>query len=476
MNASEPIRRNARLLPEAPAFVRKDASEVTFAEMERTVDAIASRLRALPCGPGDVAALESQDLYKYLCVTLALARVGAAVGPAILPPGMATLAIGDRAADPRSLAVDALFEGAPAEAPVPIHADPQAVFAYCPSSGTTAGVPKIVPFTHDLTQRRIAARTLSAPPVPGTRHVSMVGPTSVFGLQRSLRTLWNGCAVVEPNLDAQEIPGWLAATGITFLSLSPIGLRKLLECLPEDGMRCAVALIEIGGGLLPPVVQAMCERRLPAQIVCSYGSTETGPVAAAPIRALHGRMGAVGFPFPGVTVEIVDDDDRPLPPGQAGILRVRSSHTATTYVGNPAASARTFRNGWVYPNDNGVVEPDGAVRLMGRTDDVINTNGVKVSPQAIEEAMMTLGDLREVAVFGVPDPEGMTAMCAAIVPNQPVNAEAFHERCRAKLGRFSPAFIMHLPALPRNAMGKVLRNELARMALETTAARKPAVR
>jgi acyl-coenzyme A synthetase/AMP-(fatty) acid ligase len=299
----------------------------------------------------------------------------------------------------------------------------------------------------------------------------MLAPASIFGLQRTLRTLWSGCTVVEPNLDGDRMASWLVDSGVTFITLSPIGLRRMLECLPARGVRCALAMIEIGGGLLPPAVEAMVAQRLPAQIVASYGSTETGPMAAAPMAALAGRPGAVGFPYPGVEIEVVDDEDRPLPAGREGFVRMRAAHAASAYMGDAEAGARVFRGGWVYPNDNAVIDADGAVRLLGRTDDVINVNGVKVNPQALEDILMTLADLREAAVFSAPDATGMAVLCAAIVGVAPINGEAFHERCRAKLGRFSPALIMHLQALPRNAMGKVLRTELSRMALAAGAGR-----
>ena len=123
-----------------------------------------------------------------------------------------------------------------------------------------------------------------------------------------------------------------------------------------------------------------------------------------------------------------------------------------------------FRNGWVYPGDRAVVGADGLLVIAGRTDDVINQGGVKVNPQALEDAIMALGSLREVAVFGVANDAGETSVCAAIVPTVPLDANAFHARVREGLGPRAPVFIMHMESLPRNANGKVLRTELARIA------------
>ena len=92
--------------------------------------------------------------------------------------------------------------------------------------------------------------------------------------------------------------------------------------------------------------------------------------------------------------------------------------------------------------------------------------GIKMNPQAVERALLALADLREAAVFGVHDDHGRTVVCAAVVPNGTLDADEFHARCREQLGSRAPVFVMHLRELPRNAMGKVQRNELARMALE----------
>jgi len=143
---------------------------------------------------------------------------------------------------------------------------------------------------------------------------------------------------------------------------------------------------------------------------------------------------------------------------------VRSPRIAGAYVGDPAGSARTFRDGWVYTGDRGSLDADGLLRIAGRADEVINRGGVKIHPGAVEDALVALGGVREAAAFGVTDDSGTVSLCAAIVPEVPLDADDFHARCRQWLGALAPVFIMHVPSLPRNVNGKVLRQELARMA------------
>jgi acyl-coenzyme A synthetase/AMP-(fatty) acid ligase len=114
------------------------------------------------------------------------------------------------------------------------------------------------------------------------------------------------------------------------------------------------------------------------------------------------------------------------------------------------------------------------LRIIGRNDDAINRDGIKVHPQAVEDVLMTLANLREVAVFGATDSAGLVVVCAAVVPNGPLDAAAFHARCRERLDARAPSFIMQMRELPRNTMGKVLRGELARIALDASRSRPPA--
>lgn len=478
MNCSEPIRRNARICPDVAAILRSDGSEVSYAALERLLDALAGRLRDAGLQPGHTAALGTADAHRYLVLLLALARIGVAGAPGSLPPALADIVLSDY--PPGSVnhsRVVQLDEVWPAESPardlppLAMHPGGGATFLLSPSSGTTSGAPKYVPVSHDLMARRVALRALNPPLPAGTRHCCYVHAFSGYGLVSILRTLWAGCTVVEPELDAGRLAPWLVASRVSHISISPIGLAKILEFLPAHGVACDLRTIEIGGGVLPASTYELAQRRLPAMVITTFGSTETGNVATAPYAAVAGRPGAAGYVLPGVTAEVTDAGDNPLPAGDEGVLRVRGAGVAAGYRGNEAATARVFRGGWVYPNDRAILDGDGLLRVTGRTDDVIVVDGVKVNPQAVEEVLMGLGDLRDAAVFGVDAAGGRTVVCAAVVADAPLDADEFHARCRERLGTRAPAFIMHLKELPRNAMGKVQRSELARMAVEAERSR-----
>lgn len=478
MNVSEPIRRNAQLAPDAPAHRTADGTATTFAELEHTLDALAHRLRDLGIGPGQVAVCGTEDVYRFLVMALALARIGAVVAPITLPGTYADVAFeedgvkgqGARRAVPlRDLwPADLMAGGVPP--PAALHDDAGATLVYCPSSGTTAGTPKFVPVTHEGMRRRIQIRELTLPVRPGEGQANFVGPASMNGLSGRMRTLWGRGVVLEPNLDAQKLASWFVTSQVEYISISPIGLLKILNVLPAAGVACALKTIEVVGGHLRKDIHELAQRRLPVQMICSYGSTESGPIASAPAGAILGRPGAAGYARAGVEIEVVDADDRPVERGQEGIVRIRSELMATGYLDNPDATANVFRGGWVYPSDIGILEPDGLLRIVGRVDDVINRGGIKIYPGDLEVALMELADLREAAVFSA-NVGGTRALCAAIVPTAPLDADTFHALCRERLGGKAPDLIVHVRQLPRNAMGKVLRGELERILLAGLRAR-----
>jgi len=477
INCTETLRRNARLQPDAPAIARRNGTIVTYAELDRTLDALAHRLRDLGLRPGQTALVATLDDHRYLVLLLALARIGVTGAPGGVPPVVADIALSDQPpgsiGHSRVVALDELWPAGllddDAPSPAPMHQDGDAILVLASSSGTTAGNAKLIPVSHQVVAWRATQRIANPPLVAGTRHCYFVRPQVNYAFVGVLRTLWAGCTVVEPDFGADQA-AWLAASRVSHICISPIGLRRMLDVLPARRVECDLRTIEVSGGVLPVTTYELAQARLPATVITGYGATEVGPVAWAPFAAVAERPDAAGYILPGITAQVVGADDRPLPAGHEGILRIRSMGAASQYRGNQAASADVFRDGWVYPNDRAILDDDGLLRVTGRTDDVVVVEGAKINPQAVEAALMGLADLREVAVFGVDD-GALTGLCAAIVPNAALDADEFFARCRQRLGARAPVFILHLAELPRNAMGKVRRTELARMAVEAQRAR-----
>jgi long-chain acyl-CoA synthetase len=190
-----------------------------------------------------------------------------------------------------------------------------------------------------------------------------------------------------------------------------------------------------------------------------YGSTETGTISFD--REERRSPGSVGTPLPGIRVDVVDDQGRPLPAAEEGELVVTSPFAATGYLGNAAATAESFRDGRYFTGDLGRRDAAGAVIITGRKKLLINRGGFKVNPYEVEEAIRTHPKVREVAVVGAPGPHGDEVVRAVIVAREPCTAEEILAHCGGLIADFKiPARIDFVDALPTSPTGKILRADL----------------
>src|SRR5881409_4018030 len=192
--------------------------------------------------------------------------------------------------------------------------------------------------------------------------------------------------------------------------------------------------------------------------------TEIGMALANPLHGTR-RPGFVGTPLPGVEVRLVDETGRPVS-GRApagGEIEVRGATVFLEYWRQPEATAAAFRDGWFRTGDVAVIE-DGAYRILGRSSvDIIKTGGYKVSALEVEEVLRTHPAVAECAVVGVEDPEWGEKICAAVEPRgaEPTLAE-LQAWARERLAPYKlPRALRCVSALPRNAMGKVMKPEVA---------------
>ena len=186
-----------------------------------------------------------------------------------------------------------------------------------------------------------------------------------------------------------------------------------------------------------------------------------GLIAAAPMSALEGNPHAVGYAPTGVEIEAVAEGDVPMPRGGHGRLRVRGAGVAGAYLDAPEASADAFCDGWYRTADVGAVGDDGMVSLHGRLGELMNVGGYKISPRAVEDALLSIDGVREASAFGVPDKEtGVTQVWAAVVVEPPLTPASLGPAVKARLTTLAPRFLVTVPAIPRNAAGKVMRDQL----------------
>jgi acyl-CoA synthetase (AMP-forming)/AMP-acid ligase II len=174
--------------------------------------------------------------------------------------------------------------------------------------------------------------------------------------------------------------------------------------------------------------------------------------------------GAVGHVTPGMDVEIVDEADRPVPPGQRGLVRIRGDYMISGYVDEAQSPSQIFRNGWFYPGDIGSLTADGILVISGRQTAVLNLGGEKIAPEAIEEVVAAFDAALLAAAALIDTPDGFGQIWVALESRTPVDLKRLDEHCRRALpDMFSPKRFVIVDRLPRNALGKIERPELRRM-------------
>jgi malonyl-CoA/methylmalonyl-CoA synthetase len=197
-----------------------------------------------------------------------------------------------------------------------------------------------------------------------------------------------------------------------------------------------------------------------------YGMTET--LMNLAVRADGKRRpGRVGIPVPGVELRLIDDDGRQLTESDGetmGEIAVRGPNLFSGYLNRPDATAEALRDGWFHTGDLATRDPDGYWRIVGRrATDLIKTGGYKVGAGEIEVALLDHPRVLEAAVTGELDPDLGERIIAWVVPDG--NREALEQELTAHVANElaphkRPREVRFLEELPRNALGKVLKQQL----------------
>ena len=333
------------------------------------------------------------------------------------------------------------------------------------SSGTT-GLPKGIAHTqrgrkdwaNDLA---IALRYHSA-----SKTLITIGLYSNISWVSFLCTLFvGGTLIIEDGFNTARFWDLTDRHKITHTSMVPLQFDRILQDEPPgaDG-RSMQAMMSAGSPLYPDLKAALLKRFGPTMIEL-YGLTE-GVITTLDPEDADTRLSSVGRPLVGTDLRILDDEDREVPPGDAGEIVATGRIVMPGYWNNDAASldaSWTAPDGsvWLRTGDIGRVDSDGFLYIVDRKKDMILSGGQNVYPQDIEAVLVRHPAVAEAAVIGLPSQKWGETPVALCVVSDGANAEQIKTWCNGEVGRQQRiADLIPVTELPRNPNGKILKRQL----------------
>jgi acyl-CoA synthetase (AMP-forming)/AMP-acid ligase II len=483
--------RTAVILPET-------STRITYGALRSQIGALAEALVAAGVGPGDrVATALPNGLPAIVCfLAAATAGTAAPLNPAykeeefrfyledtgarllLLPAQGAEEA--RRAAEGRvpvrtvEMTSDGVVQltGTSARARFK-PAAPEDVALILHTSGST-GRPKRVPLTHaNLTISAVnIVRTYAL--TPDDVSLCVMPLFHVHGLVAStLATLASGGTIVVPG-KFNPLSFWRVARDhrATWYSAVPT-IHQLLLARGDRGAErlegsATLRFIRSCSAALRPQLMHDLEAAFAAPVLEAYGMTEAAhQMASNPLPPAERRAGSVGLATD-VKISIMDGNGRHLSPEQPGEVVIQGPNVTRGYENNPEANAASFTDGWFRTGDQGVIDADGYLTLVGRLKELINRGGEKISPQEIDEVLLGHPAIAEAVAFGVPHATWGEEVAAAVVLRPSADSgRAASEAdlltyCRERLADYKRPKQIHITdAIPRTATGKIQRRVVA---------------
>jgi len=510
------LRESARKYPSRPCTIL-DNDIMTYAEMDRTTDRIASGLIGMGVGRGDRIGIVMPNTPQFVMAFYGILKAGAivvAVNPLYTPAemkhqlkdaavSMAFVAhssydkvkAAGRTLDMRRVAVAGMQDGLRLESrdmdmlelsqgssmimrrlPL-VSADDTALLQY---SGGTTGISKGAVAAHrGVVANTVQFRSWLVTLREAQEVILLAIPLyHAYGMiaGMSLGVSLGASLALVPS--ARDLPALLRTIDRHRPSVFP-GVPALYNALSNSpdivGRRVDISSIRVrisGSTALMRETKDRFEELSGGKICEGYGLSEAPVVTHCnPLLGVN-KIGSIGMPMPDVECRIVDPDDceRDVEPGGIGELILRGPQLMKGYHNLPQETAQTLRTRrdgkvWLLTGDIVRMDGDGYFYVVDRKKELIKPGGFQVWPREVEEVVAAHPAVLEVGVAGVPDPERGEAIKAWIVlrPGQHVSSAEIREWCRQRLTPYKvPSWIVFRTALPKSNVGKVLRRELVR--------------
>jgi len=507
MNLADFLTDTAGRIPDHTAIYYQELA-ITFAEMNRKVDALSHGFTRLGIKPGDVCVQMMPIPFcvqmmpsslSWVLVYYALAKLGAVVVPVnflfrrreleyIFQDSGAKAFIGDsnylddaaallnsthqlkvRIADGEDLPatfipLNDLFTGHKEFTTHATSADDPLAVIY--TSGTT-GEPKGAVLTH----RSLMSDAIAVADVRHTEAndvvLSVLPLFHIYGMTHSLNISINQGLTIRmwSSFDAQKVLSAIVEEESTIPYAVPTMVNRLVEAAADNPpQRSSLRFVISGGASLPVEVLHRFEQTYHTTIYESYGLTEFSPTCVENPFGRETRPGSIGQPIPPFKTRVVNPNDQDVVAGEVGELCIRGSAVMKEYLNKPEATQRALRGGWLHTGDLARMDEDGYIYIVDRKKDLIIRGGYNVYPREVEEVLYTHNAVFEAAVFGIPHDDLGEEVAAVVVlkPGAQTTTDELGQYVKSQVAPYKyPRVIKFAEVLPKTAAGKILKRAIS---------------
>ncbi|MBM7587575.1 long-chain acyl-CoA synthetase [Bacillus pakistanensis] len=495
MNLNENLKQSAAKFPSNTAYTFLNQS-ITYAELDRMVDCVASGLSSAGIRKGDKIALVLGNCPEFITAYYGILRAGAVVVPInpvyttgeisyILSNSQARAVITHASLEATILPLreklehlkmviytDSIksewtwerliqktednFESAF------VDEDELAVILY--TSGTT-GKPKGAMLSHRNMASNAAAISLLGEVTEEDRMIAVLPVFHVFCISVCINVpiTCGATIVMVPKFSPAEVFNTIRREKATLLAGVPTMFSYMLQ-VPEAEAEdfSSIRACFSGGASIPVELLQRFEEKFNVPILEGYGLSETAPVTAFnPLRGTR-RPGSVGIDLPDVKNKVVDSNGIEVPRGEIGELIVKGPNVMMGYLGMPEATFDALKDGWFYTGDLARMDEEGYIYIVDRKKDMILVGGYNVYPREVEEVLYQHPAIVETAVIGIPDKEyGEIVKAFVVSTNESITMDDILHFCQDKLAKYKrPKKVEFMKELPKNSTGKILRRAL----------------
>jgi len=505
MNPAEWLRRTSRLHPDAPALFQGETCVASYSGFNVRAASIAAYLVSYHgVQKGSRVAIFMKNRTEYLEAMYGVWYCGGVVIPinSKLHPREAAWIIDDANADIALISDDVgatlgdvgpaclktvisaddanwaeMYKADPLAKPADIAPESMAWLFY--TSGTT-GKPKGVMITAGNLEHMALNYFCDVDPVTQDDTILYSAPMSHGAGIYNFMHVMKGARHVVPVSGGFE-PDEIFALAVSHRNVSmfaaPTMVKRLVETAKANGQTgSGIKTITYAGG---PMYLADIEdavRVLGPRFAQVYGQGECPMgITSLPKHLVsdrshpnwRSRLGSVGTAQSSVQVAICDEAGKLLATNTIGEIVVSGPTVMAGYWNNPKATAKTIKDGWLWTGDMGAIDEDGFVTMHDRSKDMIISGGSNVYPREVEEVLLEVSGVSEVAVVGRSDPEWGEIVVAFVVGNEGVTKKALDAHCIANIARFKrPKAYRFVDGLPKNNYGKVLKTDLRKQLLD----------